>query len=1329
MGDLQELFSRLKAQNAEPVPAHSQASGQPSIWAEPQQDLYQQPSVSSPLFSPPSHTPNPIHSSNIISPVNPSSAMGTPASEQNKTNNLLSLLKSSNASNQGGQSSSQAGPLASLQNVGRTSSGPIHILAGQGRDPTQSRPLSAQDLVASLQRQPAAPVNLPSPIAAAGAEKSEAVTSPSGDSKNFLLNLLNKPKETKPTASNITNEAESAKPNEPPAEDDASLDKLAQSFAGSSITPAEHARAQLEPTPVRQFGSPAAGQTPFEAPQQTKPSMFNYVNPFDQLHSSSPLNRTPKPEAQADPKKFEILKHNRDTSSTLNGESAAPATKSRKLASDEVSPTPSPAPEEVKKSKTVSEALEGVGEKVDKQVEEALKKADEQGRGETGGKAAPADTGDNAADDDPQIKKENVDDDDEDEDEVESSWESAEDDEAQKNADDKIEVYNFPMKPWTSIQIKNMRTPRPIRQDNFMPIANMKKDFDQIDRALVTASQAHIVYAGAATKKVNGGIRIVRQDTGTHKHIFHSTGERMFNVQLCNTVLPDGSDVETVLCTGVNGTLFWTSLAKSRGEFFADDDIEAQGFTMPPVATLEEQTSGSPVKTRAKMSSRHPEYFGVARGKHIHIIAPDTVKGKAYCDRKTRKINSEKYLADHGLRLMTGKAGKDFCFSEDDSMIVSLDKSGRFKFWDIKELTSRASDVLEGKHEPVELREPVWDLSAAASGSRPEEKPSVSSIMFLDKERPTMKGVALRYMLIGFKQNHILQLWDLGLGKAVQEIRLPHEKDSDGICSITYHPRSGIIALGHPTRNSIYFIHLSAPRYGFATMDQAKYINLLARKDPSLPRPDSTAIMSGLREFSFAKVGQLRSLDMLRQPVENASDPDSEDATLFELYVAHSRGVVGIPIRRKDLGWDKDSKMVKPVGAIEAGVIDVNELVPPQKLPPPSETSNAETPHKQAAKPASSKKHESTKSSASTVAKNEPVKREIAPSTANRAATPERASKQIPEAPLLSNQAPSNPPLMTPDSYAMAAQRTKSPNRERGGQDVANANKKVASSPKGTAPAPHVSSNDDLQAMLNKQFEALYQRIDADKRVVDAAGAARQDAMLRLVSNTLTENVEKSLTRIVSENMEKEIVPAVAKSTSNAVEKKLTEVLPQQLNASVSREMKAALPQAIQQALKDPQVQRSITDQVAAKVQQQVSQLLQQSMPNIATQATQKMITDLDNRQKQQVSEIEKRRVNDQIKIQELSELVCSLSDTIKDMSASQAAFQEEILKMQQARSQSDAAQEDSAKDATSAASTAPEPQAEPEDPEVAKITQMLVNGEYDAATIEVRPSLHTWGQ
>lgn len=1298
MGDLQELFSRLKAQASDSAPA--QSPGSTSIWAQPQEQLYQQPSVSSPLFSPPAHTPNPIHSSRIISPVNPSSAVGTPAPDHNRTNNLLNLLK---FNNQG----TQSGPMANLQNVGGTRNSSLDPSASDSRSVSQQRLTSSPEFLASFHRQPSSQSTQAAIMTGPGAEKLETVSSSSANSKDFLLNLLKRPN------------AASAKTQES-IKDEAAVDKLAHGFAEASLTsnvPTQQPRESIHTT---HSNSMDTTEPPLEPPPQSKPHKFSYMNPFDQLHSSSPLNRSPRPEAQAEPKKFEILKHNRDVSSNLISESAGPATKSRKLTVEEPLPRESDIQQESEKSQSVSEALEGVAETVDKQVEQALAEADTQEKAAI--QATPAATGDNAIDDTfntPQRKAATDQD-------VDSSWESAASEEAERSQASDVEIYNFPMKPFVSIQVKSRDSPRPIRQENFLSIAQLKKGFDQMDRCLVTASQTHIVYAQVATKKDNGGFRIIRQDTADHKQVFRSSGERIFGVQLCNSPAA-GDDVETVLGTGVNGSIFWTSLAKSRGELFADDDVEAQGLIMPPVVTEAEHSSGSPVKTRAKLSSRHPEYFGVARGNQIHIVAPEVARKKAYHDGETQKINAEKYLAEHGLRITTGKASKDFCFSEDDTMIVSLDKSGRFKFWDIKDLTSRARDTSEGRHDPIELRDPIWELAATASDSKPDEKPSVSSIMFLDKERPTLKGIALRYMLIGFKQNHILQLWDLGLGKAVQELRLPHEKDSDGICSITYHPRTGIIAVAHPTRNSIYFIHLSAPKYINSHMDQAKYVNMLARQDPSLPRPESTAIMSGLREFSFDKIGQIRSVDMLRHPLDSASDPDSQDATLFELYVMHSKGVVDICIQRKDLGWDKESKMVKPIDALQAGVIEVRDLSSsPVKPQAPSEQSSTADPSvKQIVKPATVKKQETSKSS-STAQKAEALKKEAGPppafaingATQASQSKAEQPSKQVPEAPTRSQQTSTNPPLMTAESYSLAAQRAKSPTRERAVQDSANTVKKVTSSPTSTASAPLVSSIDDLQVSLTKQFDSLYSRIESDKRVQDASGAAKQDAVLRLVSSTLTENVEKSLNRIVSQNIMEQIAPVVTVSLTKAVEQKVSEILTKQLDTHVGKEIKNALPHAVQQALKDAHVHNSLRDSVAQKVQQQVSHLLQQSMPNMVTQATQKAIADLEARNNKQQKEVENMWQQDQARIQELAALVQGLSEMMQNMSESQTTFQDQMLKMQ--RSSSKAGATESSREIESQVSALEDPEKKAEDAEVESIHKQLLNGEYDSAIISV---------
>ena len=103
--------------------------------------------------------------------------------------------------------------------------------------------------------------------------------------------------------------------------------------------------------------------------------------------------------------------------------------------------------------------------------------------------------------------------------------------------------------------------------------------------------------------------------------------------------------------------------------------------------------------------------------------------------------------------------------------------------------------------------------------------------MLPDRFRPYHKCLARRYVIVGVKQIHALQLWVLILGRLVLEVNFPQESDTDALCSAVYQPLSGIIVVGNTTRNSIYFIHLSPPRYSLPTLSPALYIKSLATKD------------------------------------------------------------------------------------------------------------------------------------------------------------------------------------------------------------------------------------------------------------------------------------------------------------------------------------------------------------------------------------------------------------------------------------------------------------------------------------------------------------------
>ncbi|KAL8658010.1 MAG: hypothetical protein Q9226_001367 [Calogaya cf. arnoldii] len=63
----------------------------------------------------------------------------------------------------------------------------------------------------------------------------------------------------------------------------------------------------------------------------------------------------------------------------------------------------------------------------------------------------------------------------------------------------------------------------------------------------------------------------------------------------------------------------------------------------------------------------------------------------------------------------------------------------------------------------------------------------------------------------------------------------------------------------------------------------------------------------------------------------------------------------------------------------------------------------------------------------------------------------------------------------------------------------------------------------EFKRVFAQELETLYRQFDDDRRVQSAAGAAKRDAMLRLVSSTLGNIVEKSLPRIFQTNIQQAV--------------------------------------------------------------------------------------------------------------------------------------------------------------------------------------------------------------
>ena len=848
-----------------------------------------------------------------------------------------------------------------------------------------------------------------------------------------------------------------------------------------------------------------------------------------------------------------------------------------------------------------------------------------------------------------------------------------------------VKVFNFPVQPWISITMKEDGTePRPQFRDScIMDVAKLKKEFDQYDRNLYTATRRYMAYAMSK----QGGIHVVRQDDGRDAKIFLNTKERIFNVSMSTTPTDHGGvHREAILATGVNGNVYWVELFHGDKDHIEDTHPEQYGFLLPPLASQDGDTSGGTLKTRARVSSYHPEFFAIGRGKSINIIWPSLImKNDLFVSGTAdRTVDSERLAQLCSLKINTGKAGKDFTFSHDDTVIVSLDKSGRVKFWDVREMTAAKEGSDPNAPLPaetsIELKEPIMNLPSTLEG----EKAWPTSVLLLDKIRPYQKRTALRYMIVGMKQNHTLQLWDLALRKPVQEFNLPHSKESDAMCSVTYHPESGIIVIGHPTRNSIYLAHLSAPKYSFKNISQADYIMRLDSKDASLPQPDSTAVISGVREYTLASRGNLRSLDMLCSP---AMAQDDDEPTLFELYVMQSKGAICIQVKREDLGWSRENKVIQGVDAVKAKVITVAPLKP---LAESADDAAGAKPSRNGKEVSAQAHHTDEPTTTKKGPPNaSPIKIQmrkdesvINTTTAMPAAAPstDKVEKK--------NRKKKNAAQTTDGqntAFSSAAAKAAATLPKSGGESSKAPNSQKFAGPsisqeaiEATVKNMEARLSASIKGLVDSAFDNVAKSFDAREHDFDS----RQTKLLQVVSDVLNQNVQGVLGEMIERELAASVIPAMAKSMDQVSAKSVQ---------GIQKELSKALPSVTESVMLSPRVintiSQKITEQVVSQMTTEVSQKIQDDVVNalhtnlvppltqMTTHTANSIVGEIQQQFQDEFERLNDERRADANKIDQLLNLVTRLSNTVSTMASGQAQFQAEILTKFQRQNAADRSQ------------------------------------------------------
>ena len=923
------------------------------------------------------------------------------------------------------------------------------------------------------------------------------------------------------------------------------------------------------------------------------------------------------------------------------------------------------------------------------------------------------------------------------------AWESVEDSSPVIEAR-LIPVYEFPIQPFVSITIQpGNPAPNGIREDGIMEIARLKKDFDQTDRTLATATTKFIVYALIK----NGGIRVIRQDDGKDRQLFKHSNDRIFAVTFSSTAMTaTPGDHQAVIGTAVSGAVYYATVSRHEGDPFDTNTLESESMIIPPYPVGEDSNSGQTLKTRAKRSSRRPEFFAIGRGKSIHLIIPGIAMSSRYgITPENRTLDIEKLYKERDLKIAIGKAGKDFTFSEDDSLIVSLDKAGRVRFWDIRPLLEEATPP-SAKPSSLTIDIPLLSLNTTSVADRSWP----TSVLLIDRIRPYLRNTALRYLLVGLRQNHTLQVWDIALGKAVQELNFPHESDSDGICSVNYHPASGIIVIGHPARNSIYFLQLSAPKYHLPAMTQADFVQRVADQDPEIPVPDITACMSAIREISLADKGQLRSIDLL--PIyKSTRSKGPQNEGFFELYVVHSKGVTCLNIGREELGWDADNKTLKAVDAKADGYITIEPFR--AKNEPVGEPEV-----RQSSEPMSSSKKSSKKATARAAKQAEALA--TSESVPAAGAEPSRTISVAREPlPLLERDdnviAPHNLGKVK-QSSALAGE--VSPPAAKIALEVPETNNTSTAAHHNRPHSPHdlpvrlrdLNARDDgniadtnslartVVAELQREFDTMLRTVREDRQAQDMAAADRYEAVLRLISSTLSNNVERSLSRIITSQMQETVMPALSTIIAQTLNSQVRDTVAAEMETILPRELSMHMPTAIIQALQRSDLSNAISESLSGTILAQLEQHMSQhtqlvtipALDVVAATAAEKTIRSVDLHVRGEIERLTQDNQRTNARLHEMNQLLHGLATTVQSMSVAQLSFQEQILKERRSEISPVVTTRDAAPISTDRAVSAnkvtEQPSANSElDQEVEEVHGLMSAGQYEQSSVRWLQSDH----
>jgi hypothetical protein len=268
---------------------------------------------------------------------------------------------------------------------------------------------------------------------------------------------------------------------------------------------------------------------------------------------------------------------------------------------------------------------------------------------------------------------------------------------------------------------------------------------------------------------------------------------------------------------------------------------------------------------------------------------------------------------------------------------------------------------------------------------------------------------------------------------------------------------------------------------------------------------------------------------------------------------------------------------------------------------------------------------------------------------------------------------------------------------------------------------------------FRKELNSLYTNFQNDRIAQDSSATARQEAVLRLISSTLTNNVEKTMAHIIGVQISQIVVPSITTVTSTVLQAQVGDAVAKTLQYSMPRELNAQLPTAIAAAIATPQLHRMISENVGHHVTKAIESQLTGMINNViiptfkqytavaAQEAASKVETEL----MAEIRTLEANRLRDASRMEKFGQIVEGMAETLQTMSETQIAFQSQIAHGNQQLVL--ATESTHSRQVSAAPSPLPAPLALPaavsqkskEEVEYDEISQLMQDGKYEEGSIK----------